>query len=100
MVWVEIDDDDETIVPLLRFLAVGDELIVVDVNEPEITGGLKRGIGAPYKIYFSNNILQIPGGVPIPLLDLVLFRIEVLFLSFDGGIEAQFKGRSVDPVIG
>src|SRR5216110_1146940 len=73
---VEVHADEDQVVAFL--LRVADELVVVAGVEAQAPVALQRRIGLSYFVQPADQLAQIPGPVPIPALDLVFFRIQIL----------------------
>src|ERR1700738_5063719 len=60
-----------------RFLDIADHVLIIDVRKAEIAGLQQRGICFANAVEPSDIGLDIAGPIPVPGLELVLFRVEV-----------------------
>ena len=73
------DRDDDAVGLIDRFLDEGDDVAVIDRNEAQIAGLLQRRVLPADAVEIADVGLDIARLVPVPHLDLVLFRIEIFF---------------------
>ena len=60
-----------------RFLDIADHVRIIDLRKTEIAGLQQRGIGFANAVERPDIGLDIAGPIPVPGLELVLFRVEV-----------------------
>ena len=81
MICIEIDDHDYDIVQIVGVLAEADDLVVVDVVEPEIGVALQRLVLSTYPVHARDETLEAVRAVEIPVANLVFLRIEVFLAA-------------------
>ena len=75
---IEVDDDQHGVGAVGRRLAVGDDLGVVGRVEAQRPIGLQRRMLAADLVDARDQLLDVPGPIPVPVPELVLLRVGVL----------------------
>ena len=97
MVRIEIDGDQDDVVPRRSGLGVPEDLVVVRRQETQVIVEMQRAIVPADVIELGDVLLDVPGRVPIPALELVFFAVVILLAAGKGGIFAQLE-TAVDAV--
>src|SRR5678815_60896 len=63
--WVEVDDDDHAVRPVVSPFDIRNQLVVVDWKEPEVCELLERRFLAPRTVDACDEVLDVPGVVPV-----------------------------------
>src|SRR5437879_8787904 len=91
---IQVDDDQNDIGQILGVLAIANKLVVLDGMESEAPVMVKRRVLATDPVHNANYLAQALGLGQLPVLDLILLGVEVLFTA---GLArttlAQFKCR-------
>ena len=94
VVRVEVDDDEHLVRAVVGGLGEGDDLIVVHLLEAQVGVALERLVLAAAGIEAGDQAAQAVRPLNVPLLDLVLLRVVVLFLA---GIRIVFAELILTP---
>src|SRR5262245_9269483 len=98
MMRVEVHDDDEDIREIGCRLSVCDEGAVVDGEEAQPAVVATRRVFAADAVQQRDQRLEAPGGVQVPMANLVLLRVPVILRARERVADAELEGRTVDPV--
>ena len=99
VVRVEVDDDQDDVGEVGSGLPVGDHLVVIDREEPQVAVEVERRVLAADGVDPGDEVAEGPRSVEVPVADLVLLRVEIfLGAGLPGLADALFERGSVDPV--
>jgi hypothetical protein len=85
-VGVEVHHDEDGVIATWGGLAVDEDVPVVGGVEAEVVVLLQSWVLTPSVVQGGDEVLDVARAVPIPDLELVLFRVEILFSSRQGAI--------------
>src|SRR5437867_1227414 len=94
---VEIHDYQNNVVPGRGHFSVAKNSVVVGVIESQVIIKAESAICPPDLIETRNPIFDVSGRVPITLLELILFRIEIFLASWKSFVLTQLVS-AVDAV--
>src|SRR3972149_2413339 len=96
---VEVDDDEQDVRAVRARLAVGDELVVINLVEAQRVVALQGGVLAPDAVHLGDEAAEAGLVRQVPVLDLVLLGVQVLLAArLQGLVEAPLVGGAVDAV--
>src|ERR1700719_4258508 len=95
--WIEIHYHQNDIVTRRGHLSIEQNRAVIGVIEPQVIVKMQRPIFFSDLIQARNPVLDVARRVPVALLELVLFRIEIFLASSERSVFAQFVS-AVDAV--
>src|SRR5687767_9010774 len=98
VVRVEIDRDQHEVLLVRGKLAVIENLVVPGVVEIQVLELLQRRVLAPQPVDETDILANVPRTVPVPRLDLVLLRVEILLLAGDRTALTKLKA-TVDSIV-
>src|SRR5262249_9591507 len=99
VVWIEVDRDQHLVGKIVGAFAEHDDLIVVDLVEAQMSVGMEGWILAADLVHAGDQLPEAIGPIEIPMLDLELLRVGVLFFAWrQWPIVAQLEGRAIDTV--
>src|SRR5678815_3799910 len=100
MMRVEIHDHDDDIAEIFSSFRVANHLLIIDLMKTEAPIALERRIVLANSVHMRDEVFQTVGAFPVPMLDLVLLRIEILLAArLSWTIFQQLEGRTVDSII-
>src|ERR1700722_16252752 len=86
VVRIDGDHDQNNVVESLRRFGVEQYLFVLDRMKSEVLVLTQGAILLANRVELSDVLLDVAGRVPIPLFQLVFFRIKILFFTRDPDI--------------
>src|SRR5438105_11653259 len=92
------DYDRNRIVVRDRFLDEADHVVVVDGGKAQIAGLLQGVIALTQSVERRDVIADVPGLVPVAVLELVFFRVEIFLAAEERFVLEQLEA-AVDTVI-
>src|SRR5216684_4996796 len=97
---VQIAEDDYNVGKVVCRLAITDHFRIVRLMKKQIGVTLQGSILAANAVDACDEILQAPRTLQIPMLQLVLLGVEVLFAAgLPGGVVAKLERRAVYAVV-
>src|SRR5829696_2624038 len=95
---IEGDGDRHRVIAGGGFLHEAGDVIVVHLCEAQIAGLLQRCTALPQPIEMADIVLDVAFFVPVPRLQLVFLRVQILFLARDRLVLEQLEAI-IDAVI-
>src|SRR6266404_5528313 len=86
---IKIDNDKNNVVACRRHFAVKEDRVIISVIEAQVIVKMERAILGPNLIQPRDPILDVLRGVPIPLLELILFGIQIFLATGQSVVFAQ-----------
>ena len=90
MIRIQVHDHKDLVLLIIGPLPVGNHLIVVGVDKSDILVGTERRLLPPHFVQFCQEGGNAAGLVEVPILQLVLLAIEILFPPCQRLVLTQF----------